>query len=120
MHSIAIAIAIAQSNSGAVVKDCTVVTIMAKHAIDYLEAPNSLCFLICGNFFSKLNIEIAGTHHESFVVFVLWETIFFEWWMLLKSLQQLMFRILSGFFSDKFSPSSPCSIISIHVLSSQC
>jgi hypothetical protein len=41
-HSIAIAIA--QSNSGAVVKDCIVVTIMAKHVIDYLEAPNRLCF----------------------------------------------------------------------------
>jgi hypothetical protein len=49
---------------------------MAKHVIDYLEAPNWLCFLICGNFFSQLNIEMAGTHHGSFAVFVLWETIF--------------------------------------------
>ncbi len=57
-------------------KDWIVVTIMAKHVIDYLEAPNWLCFLICGNFFSQLNIEIAGTHHGSFAVFVLWETIF--------------------------------------------
>jgi F0F1-type ATP synthase assembly protein I len=36
--------------------------------------------------------------------------------MLLKSLQQLLFGILSGFFSDEFSPNSPCSIISMLML----
>ncbi len=41
---------------------------------------------------------------------------FFEWCMLLKSLQQLLFGILSGFFSDEFSPNSPCSIISMLML----
>jgi hypothetical protein len=91
---------------------------MAKHVIDYyLEAPNWLCFLICGNFFSQLNIEIAGD--SSWIicnVCIVGNNLFFQWCMLLKCLQQLLFRILSGFFSDEFSPNSPCSIISMLML----